>query len=248
MGLKTSRQKPRNLLLSVIYRLQKLLPLGRAARFKLFLNLEWIFDRLAHEASFDLYTPEKHPLRQFSMRFILDQIDENSSVLDLGCNQGDMSCLIAKKAKEVVGIDLNREDIEIAKKRNKKNNLSFHHTELHAFLENNKTQFDCLILSHIQEHLNDPHELLINFKGYFKFIYIEVPDFDRNYLNHYRKDLKLDLIYSDNDHIWEFDRDELSKLLRECGIQIIKSEYRYGVQKLCCERENTNLDEGQNNS
>ena len=54
------------------------------------------------------------------------------------------------------------------------------------------------------------------------------------YLNHYRKDQQLDLIYTDDDHITEFDRDELKALLQECNMKIIKEDYRYGVQKIWC--------------
>ena len=64
--------------------------------------------------------------------------------------------------------------------------------------------------------------------------YIEVPDFERHYLNQYRLDKNINLIYSDNDHVSEFDRLEIKGLLQSCGITIQKEEYRFGVQKLWC--------------
>jgi 2-polyprenyl-3-methyl-5-hydroxy-6-metoxy-1,4-benzoquinol methylase len=234
MGIKTSRQKPKNILLSLIYRLQKILPLSNAARFKLFLNLEWIFDRLSHEMSFKLYSTDNHPARQYSKKFILENIQETDTVLDLGSNLGDISFFIAEKAKEVVGIDHNAKAIELSKQRHKRPNLEFHNGEAREFLNSNAKQFDVLILSHVLEHLDNPKDFLMDFKGFFKKIYIEVPDFDKYYLNHYRKDHKLSLIYSDKDHVSEFDREELKALLNECNIQIVKEEYRYGIQKLWC--------------
>lgn len=235
MGIRIQRKKPSNLLMSTIYRLQKILPLTNAAKFKLFLNLEWMFNRLSHEMSFKLYSAEKHPVRQLSTRFLLENIDETSTVLDLGCNLGDISFMVAQKAKEVVGIDHNKKAIEIAQKRYDLANLKFLNVEAHEFLQKNSTHFDVLILSHILEHLDDPKELLLNFKNFFRYVYVEVPDFDRYYLNHYRKDHNLKLIYSDDDHIWEFDREELKNLLVESGIKMLKEEYRFGVQKLWCE-------------
>lgn len=184
--------------------------------------------------SFKIYTPETHPARQCSKKFILDNIDERSSVLDLGCNLGDISFIIAEKAKKVVGIDYNKKAIEIAKKRYQRRNLEFHYGEALEFLKNSSEHFDVLILSHILEHLDNPEEFLNNFKNNFNSIYIELPDFERNYLNYYRKDLGLKLIYSDNDHISEFDRDELKVLLNNCQLEIIKEEYRYGLIKLWC--------------
>jgi len=234
MGIKLSRKKTKNLLLSIIYRMQKLLPLSNKTKLKLYLDLEWIFDRLSHEISFKIYSPNEHPVRTFSKEFILSNINGNDIVLDLGCNLGDISFFISEKAKEVVGIDYNKNAIEIAKKRYIKNNLTFIYGEAFEFLNSNNKKFDILILSHILEHLDNPQEFLLRFKDYFKFIYIEVPDFDKSYLNYYRKDLKLKLIYSDNDHVSEFDRDELKSLLRICHIDVIKEEYRFGVQKLWC--------------
>jgi SAM-dependent methyltransferase len=240
MGIRIPRSKPGNLLLTLIYRLQKLLPLSSTARFRLFLNLEWIFDRLVHEYSFTQYTAETHPIRRFSRVFLLKHIQTSDSVLDLGCNTGDISRFVAQKAQRVVGIDYNNQAIEIAIKRNTQQNLEFVNREAFDYLQENTAQFDVLILSHILEHIDDPSAFLMRFKGFFKNIYIEVPDFDRTYLNHYRLDQKLSLNYTDLDHVSEFDRDELRVLLHECGIEILEEEYRYGVQKLWCKVSGTN--------
>ena len=234
MGIKLIRNKKRNILLSIIYRIQKLLPLNNERKFKLFLNLEWIFDRLSHEMSIKNYEASQHPGRKKKKKTILSNIKETSIVLDLGCNSGDISSFIAEIAKEVVGIDYNKKAIEAAKQKYKKDNLFFYHGEALEYLNNNEKKFDILILSHILEHLDNPEDFLKKFKDHFREIYIEVPDFDRYYLNLYRQEKGLELIYSDEDHVSEFDRDELKLLLDACGITINKAEYRYGMQKLWC--------------
>lgn len=234
MGVKISRKKKHIFLLSFIYRAQKLLPLSSKAKLKLFLNLEWIFERLAHETSFKLYKRDEHPVRQQTKKFILDNISPDAVVLDLGCNTGDLSFFMAEKVKEVVGIDYDQKLIDIAQKENIKPNLTFYCREALEYLKENSKQFDVLILSHILEHLDDPKQFLTDFKKHFKFIYIELPDFDKSYLNQYRKNLNVPLIYSDDDHISEFDRFELAALLKDCNIKILKEEYRFGVQKLWC--------------
>jgi SAM-dependent methyltransferase len=234
LGIKLIRNKKRNILLSIIYRIQKLLPLNNERKLKLFLNLEWIFDRLSHEMSIKNYEASQHPGRLLSKKTILSNIKETSIVLDLGCNLGDISSFIAEIAKEVVGIDYNKKAIEAAKQKYKKDNLFFYHGEALEYLNNNEKKFDILILSHILEHLDNPEDFLKKFKDHFREIYIEVPDFDRYYLNLYRQEKGLELIYSDEDHVSEFDRDELKLLLDACGITINKAEYRYGMQKLWC--------------
>ena len=235
MGVKLERKKPRILLLSIIYRIHKVLPLSKKFKIRMYLNLEWIFDRLAHEMAFSIYKPVVHPARVFSQRTILSHLDHTKTVLDLGCNLGDISFMIAEKAKEVVGIDYNEKAINIAKARYSKENLTFLHAEALTYLKNNTKEFDVLILSHILEHLDDPKEFLLKFKDFFQNIYIELPDFDRYYLNYYRRDFNCRLIYSDDDHITEFDRYELKDLLKECNIVVLEAEYIYGVQKLWCQ-------------
>jgi SAM-dependent methyltransferase len=234
MGIKLKRQKPRNFLLSFFYRLDRLIPLSSRKKIRLYLNLEWIFDRLAHEASFKVYAPHEHPIRTKSASFILQQIRPGSIVLDLGCDLGDIAYIIAGKAKEVVGIDYSERAINIAKQRYNRPNLSFVHGEALEYLGSNQKKFDTLILSHILEHLDEPEQFLRKFKDFFEQIYIELPDFDRHYLNQYRLDLGLELVYSDNDHVSEFDRYELNTMLEKCNIEVIRSEYMYGVQKLWC--------------
>ena len=46
MGVTFKRKKKKNLLLSLIYRLNKIPILSKKKKFELLLNLEWIFERL----------------------------------------------------------------------------------------------------------------------------------------------------------------------------------------------------------
>jgi ubiquinone/menaquinone biosynthesis C-methylase UbiE len=234
MGIILKREKRRHFLLSVIYRLSKLPFLKQKTKFKLFLDLEWIFDRLAHEKSFKLYSANKHPIRLFTTNFIFQYLTPEQTVLDLGCKYGDIAYILAEKAKKVVGIDFNAVAIETAKTLYAKSNLVFEVGDALHFLEKNTEKFDVLILSHILEHLDNPKELIIDFKPFVEYMYIEVPDFDKSYLNHYRKDFKFDLIYTDTDHVAEYDRIDMVQLLKECKLEIIASEYRFGLQKHWC--------------
>lgn len=231
MGLKLQRKKKKNILLSLVYRASRLLPFSKPRKLKLFLNLEWIFERLSHETSFEIYSNEKHPLRSFSLEFLIQFIEPNYSVIDLGCKYGEISYYISYKAKKVIGIDFDKVAIEKAQSIHQNNNLSFKVGDALVFLNNSKEKFDVVILSHILEHIDKPEELLMHLKEYVSYLYVEVPDFDKSYHNHYRKDLGCDLIYTDPDHISEFDRKDLIELFNRCNMQIKSSEYRFGVQR-----------------
>lgn len=235
MGVKLSRQKPRQFWRSALYRLFVLPFAGANTKMRLFLNLEWIFHRLAHEQSFSLYSEDSHPVRSKTRDFLLPLIQENHTVLDLGCKEGVMSNYLAQKAQKVLGIDYDTVAISRAVEMYNLSNLEFKAAEALEYLQNTDEKFNVLILSHILEHLDHPKEFLKSFIHYFDYIYIEVPDFDRYYMNHYRKDLNMKLVYSDDDHISEFDRTELIEILGSLDLEIIKSEYRFGVQKYWCE-------------
>ena len=234
MGIITPRKKPRNLLLSILYRMHQMLPIGSQRKMRLYLDLEWIFDRLAMEMSFKHYGPDQHPFRQQARVFLAQHIRGEHAVLDLGCAKGDMSAMLASMAREVVGVDHDAAAIAYARATHQRSNLSFHSSDALAYLKKDPKRFDVLVLSHILEHLDHPEEFLRTFKDYFTHIYIELPDFDKTYLNLYRKDLGVKLIYTDDDHVSEFDRYELRGILDRVGIRIEEAEYRFGIQRLWC--------------
>jgi len=232
MGVKLTRTKKRNLLLSTIYRLNRLLPISVNSKFKLALNLERIFNRIAHESSFKVYEDSDHPVRKYSINYILSFIQKEYSVVDLGCKYGEISFAISQQTKSVVGIEYDDVAIAQAKSKFRAHNLEYVCSDAIEYLKTNNNRKDMLILSHILEHIDHPTDFLKAFAPYFKYIYIEVPDFDMSYLNYYRDYLDMNLIYSDSDHVSEFDREELNTLLKVTGLKVLKAEYRFGLMKI----------------
>ena len=234
MGIKVKREKPRHLLVSILYRLLKL-PLSDKAKFKLFLDLEWVLARLANELSMHFYKPNEHPWRRQDNEFILSFIKPEYKILDLGCAKGDLTHIIADKAALTVGVDRTNELVDIAKQKYENEKLRFVCMDAIDFLQKTEERFDVLILSHVLEHIDEPEDFLKRFKDFFNYIYIEVPDFDSNLLHHYRKDLDLQLNYNDADHVSEFDRYELFKIFKKCDLRVLRSDYIFGVQRYWCE-------------
>lgn len=234
MGIRIPRKKKRVFALSLLYRLDRLLPFSAKRKLKWYLDMEWIFDRLAMETSFKYYAPADHPHRRFANRFLLRRLTGDMCVLDLGCSSGDVTAVLAEHAAKVVGVDHDLNSISKARERYQRANLSFLHMDALDYLKGTEDRFDVLVLSHVLEHLDGPEDFLEKFKGFFTWIYIELPDFDKTYLNHYRLELGSDLIHTDDDHVSEFDRDELHELLERCGMTVVEAEYRFGVQRLWC--------------
>ena len=71
-------------------------------------------------------------------------------------------------------------------------------------------------------------------KTIFNHIYIEVPDYDKTLLNHYRLLAFSNPPYTDNTHFNEFSRHELHELLKKCDYKITDEEYRFGFIRLWC--------------
>lgn len=84
------------------------------------------------------------------------------------------------------------------------------------------------------EHIEFPEKLLEKVYQATRFIYVEVPDFECYHLNLFRPLVNTDLVYTDADHVSEFDRDEMKELLSVTGFEIKNEEYRYGVMKFWC--------------
>ena len=95
-----------------------------------------------------------------------------------------------------------------------------------------------LVCNHIIEHLESPFEFLKKFINSFQYIYIEVPDYESTAINKIRIDLKLDLLYKDDDHVLEFNKDSLQAQLSVLGVKVVEQRSIYGVLQLWCENLN----------
>lgn len=234
MKLRFDRKKPRHALLSLCYRLAKLPFAPSKSKVRLFLDLNWIMWRLAMEQTERMVGFGEASARRKNLEFLLARIRPGSSVLDLGCKYGDISAIVAEKARRVIAVDHDASAIDQARAAHRSSNLEFIQADAFDVLQREKDPMDVVILSHILEHLDKPEDMLERLRSHATHCYIELPDLDASYLNHYRRLLDAKLQYTDNDHIWEFDRDSLRELIEGAGWRVLDSEYRYGVQKHWC--------------
>lgn len=234
MKLRFDRKKPRHALLSICYRLAKLPIASARGKMRFHLDLNWITWRLAIEQAERMYGFGDASMRRKNLEFLLQRVKPGDRVLDLGCKYGEISALVAGKAQRVIAVDHDASALEKARTDHPAANLEFIHADAFEVLQREKDPMDVVILSHILEHLEKPEEMLQRLKAHATHCYIELPDLDASYLNHYRQLVGARLQYTDNDHIWEFDRDSLGEVIEGAGWRVLESEYRYGVQKHWC--------------
>jgi SAM-dependent methyltransferase len=233
MGLKLARKKNRNLKLSIAYRLSKLIPMNATRKLKFLLDLSWIFSRLAHE---QIFKTDVHRKPDDKKDFLVSFLDADAKVLDVGCGSGHVMMRLLTKTENIVGVDYDAKAIEIAKQRTAAKNVVLFCDDVFNYLKNNRSaRFDYVILSHVLEHIDEPGHFLSSIKKFTRYIYIELPDFEANHLNAFRKIIGTDLVYTDADHVFEFDRNELELLLSECGLTVVKTEFIFGVMKFWCQ-------------
>lgn len=166
----------------------------------------------------------KHRLMRYH-QFFLDNISTTDKVLDLGCGAGFLAFVLAQKAKEVVGIDITKENIAKARQKFKLPNLKF---ILGDILEYNfKESFDVIVLSNVLEHLKERVDFLKRLNGLAPKILIRVPLLERDWLTLYKKELGVEYRL-DKGHFIEYTFSSFKKELLESGWEISHSLTLFG--------------------
>jgi 2-polyprenyl-3-methyl-5-hydroxy-6-metoxy-1,4-benzoquinol methylase len=110
----------------------------------------------------DAYNFEKRKQKARKIISILDDYFsgklEMLTALDVGCSVGVISNELSKSMGKVIGVDIDRDAIELAKKRYHSHNVDFL-VQNSLDLEFSDNSFDIVICNHIYEHVPDPGKL-----------------------------------------------------------------------------------------
>jgi len=235
MPVRFPRKKSRHLLISLLYRLNPIGLLPVKTRMQLYLDLEWFFRRMSLETSAKLYAPLTDPWKKDTLDFILPRLRKNHFVVDFGCKFGHFSAKIAPHVLNVTGIDHDSNAIARARELyGNVSNLKFSISAVEVEAQHTATAHRLAILSHILEHLDEPELFLEGLSKTYEEAYIEVPDFNESYLNVLRQHSGSTLLYSDEDHIWEFTRTDMQALILNSGFSIKEEHHTCGMLRFWC--------------
>jgi methionine biosynthesis protein MetW len=106
---------------------------------------------------------------------ICDLVEKGSTVLDLGCGDGELiAALVAKRNVVADGVDISREALLLAEARGLIN-LEQANLSSPAFKIN--SEYDYIILTEVLEHIPNPEDLLAKARGHFrKGLIVSVPN------------------------------------------------------------------------
>ena len=164
----------------------------------------------------------KHRIMNYH-KFFVDNIDENDVVLDIGCGNGALSYDIAKKAKKVVGIDLNEKNISFAKERYSKENIEWGD----ALKDLPDERFDVIIMSNVLEHIENRVEFLGRLREKAATFLIRVPMINRDWITLYKKEMGLDYRL-DKGHFVEYTLESFERELEKAGLRIQDYNIQFG--------------------
>lgn len=169
-------------------------------------------------------THPKHRLLKYH-DFFLDNITANDRVLDIGCGNGELAFDIAKKAREVVAVDIDPKKISVAKSKYIGVNIFYKVADATRDLADEK--FDIIMLSNVLEHIDHRVEFLKNIKPLANKFLIRVPMFDRDWIPLYKKELELEWRL-DMTHYTEFTEKNFREEISTAGLNIESLYVRFG--------------------
>lgn len=151
---------------------------------------------------------------------------KDSDLLDFGCGKGGFLKLSNKISKRSVGLELNKEHIDIVKRNGIECFASFDEIQ-------EECCFDIITLNHVLEHLSDPFNILHKLRKLLKddgTLIIEVPHARDVLIETFDiKDFKNFTFWSE--HLILHTRESLQAFVKECGFELleIKGFQRYPI-------------------
>ncbi len=166
----------------------------------------------------------KHKILKYH-NFFATNTSTFDKVLDIGCGNGSVSYDVSKKAKIVVGIDIDKNNVLAAQKKYANTNLRYIIGDAMIFDFNE--QFDIIILSNVLEHIDDRIIFLEKIKKIAPKILIRVPLITRDWLSIYKKEIEMEYRL-DPTHFIEYTEKNFKEEINKAGLKIESYYIKFG--------------------
>lgn len=166
----------------------------------------------------------KHRLMKYH-DFFVSNIGPDDIVLDIGCGNGSVAYDVAKKAKSVVGIDIDGNKIRDAKKNFLLDNIEYICGDIISWPF--KQKFDVIIMSNVLEHIENRIKFLKKIKGLGRKFLIRLPMINRSWVVLYKKELGIEYRL-DKTHYIEYTIESFTRELEEADLKIGDYSIQFG--------------------
>ncbi len=164
--------------------------------------------------------------------FFVERVRPGERVLDIGCGNGALSYDLARAGARVVGIDMNRANIEMAHRR-------FTHPGLElvrgdALKDLPDRRFDTVVMSNVLEHIDERVAFLRKVQASLQPArwLLRVPLYERDWRVPLMAELGVDYRLDDT-HFIEYTKEQFEAELGAAGLVIRFSDIRWG--EIWCE-------------
>lgn len=173
----------------------------------------------------------KHGILKYKEWF-LDHIREDWTVVDIGCNTGAVPYLLAQKARQVIGIEINGKLLREAREKRSRPNIQYIEADATKH-ELAGQQADCITLSNVLEHIEKRVDFLVKIVAQLhwrdsaeKRLLIRVPVIERDWISVFKKEMGVDYRL-DPTHFTEYTVEQFRGEMRDAGIEILELERRF---------------------
>lgn len=159
--------------------------------------------------------------------FFTSRLSGRETVLDIGCGNGSLTHDMASAGANVVGIDLNRDNIRAAQQSFPHPNITYIHGD--ALRDFPDKKFDTVVMSNVLEHIEHRVDFLVKMEEMIspKRYLIRVPLYERDWRVPLMEELGIDYRL-DATHFIEHKREQFVEEIEQAGLRIVDVDYVWG--------------------
>src|SRR5258708_25501750 len=156
--------------------------------------------------------------KERALNILQNNVPRNAKILDAGCAFGYLLSLVDQSNFTTYGIDISAYALERAKKITKAQLVQ---GDLNTVLPYKSNYFDAIFAMDIIEHLESPYKFLLELRRMLKkggILFIQTPNIN-SVFEKFSKEKWFG--YSDNTHLYLFNRKSLGFLLQKSGFSVL---------------------------